>query len=125
MCHCLVGQEQATLVKESKPYFEARKKPSRPDDKWVAFEKLINQFSAPPSRQGSVSSHNAAGGSRPASQADINSAMPTPGLTTGDNSPRTNSSHDTNDAGLDQPERYLTEQLSKATLHEIVNGHAA
>ncbi|CAN8096452.1 unnamed protein product [Discula destructiva] len=119
LCHCLTGAEQAVLVNESRPYFESRKKPSRPDDKWLAFERLISQFSVPPSRHGSISSIGGGGMgvsvSRPHSQSG--SAMPTPDLTTGGNSPRTNSSQDTSDATLEQADGYLADQFSKASLH--------
>lgn len=121
LCHCLTGTEQAALVNESRPYFESRKKPSRPDAKWVDFEKLISQFSLPSSRQGSISSIG--GGamgvsvSRPHSQSG--SAMPTPDLTTGGNSPRTSSSQDMGDATLEPGEEgYLVDQFSKANLGE-------
>lgn len=114
-------------MKESRPYFEARKKPSRPDDKWLAFEKLINQFSAPPSRQGSVSSVGAGPNGMVVSRthSQSGSAMPTPDLTTGGNSPRTSSSQDTNEASLDQSERYLVDQFSKANLRDIVEQRMA
>lgn len=120
LCHCLKGAEQAALVNDSRPYFESRKKPSRPDEKWLAFENLINQLSVPPSRQGSISSITGGGlgvsVSRPHSQLD--SAMPTPDLTTGGNSPRTSSSQDAGEATLDQGDAYLVDQIRKVSLHD-------
>ncbi|KAJ4422441.1 mRNA binding protein puf3 [Gnomoniopsis sp. IMI 355080] len=123
LCHCLTGEEQAALVQESRPYFESRKKPSRPDAKWLDFQKLITQFSVPSSRQGSISSAGGVNGvsvSRPHSQSG--SAMPTPDLTTGGNSPRTSSSQDTSDATLENGDRYLVEQFNKATLSQATEG---
>lgn len=61
---------------------------------------------------------NGASGSRPQSQSG--SAMPTPDLTTGGNSPRTSSSQDTNDASLDRNERYLADRFGKASLDDAV-----
>lgn len=101
---------------DSKPYYLARKKPSRPDEKWAAFEHLMSRFSAATSRQGSISSINGdlngAAVSRPSSQSDVNSAMPTPALTTGGNSsPRTSSSQAASDGATE----------TQAPLHEIIN----
>lgn len=129
LCHHLEGAEQEHLVRESKPFFEQRKKPSRPDDKWLKFEQLINRFkSAPASRHGSVSSLDGGAhgnsGSRPQSQAG-STTMPTPGLTTGGNSPRTSSSQDTNDAGLEHDQRYIEDHLSKTTLRNVSENQVA
>lgn len=115
LCFCLKGVEQETLIMESRPYYLARKKPSRPDDKWAAFEQLMSRFSAATSRQGSISSVNGdltgVAVSRPSSQSDVNSAMPTPALTTGGNSPRTSSSQAASDGATE----------TQAPLHEILN----
>jgi mRNA-binding protein PUF3 len=124
LCFHLSGVEQETLIKESRPYYLARKRPSRPDEKWANFEKLMSQFQATPSRQGSVSSANGdlngVNASRPSSQSDMNSAMPTPALTTGGNSPRTSSSQATNDGPADadtpQPLRDILQKFSEANL---------
>lgn len=100
---------------ESKPYYLARKKPSRPDEKWAAFENLMSRFSAAISRQRSISSINGdlngMAVSRPGSQSDVNSAMPTPALTTGGNSPRTSSSQAASDGATE----------TQAPLHEFIN----
>ncbi|KAL2277868.1 hypothetical protein FJTKL_15157 [Diaporthe vaccinii] len=128
LCFHLQGVEQETLIRESRPYYNARKKPSRPDEKWAAFENLMSQFRATVSRQGSVSSTNGdlngVTASRPDSQADMNSAMPTPALTTGGNSPRTSSSQATNDGPADadtpQPLRDLLKKFDETTLQDKV-----
>lgn len=125
LCFHLQGVEQETLIRESRPYYNARKKPSRPDEKWAAFENLMSQFRATVSRQGSVSSTNGdlngATASRPSSQ---NSAMPTPALTTGGNSPRTSSSQATNDGPADadtpQPLRDLLNKFDETSLQDKV-----
>ncbi|KUI54371.1 hypothetical protein VP1G_01730 [Cytospora mali] len=115
LCFCLNGAEQEALIMDSRPYYLARKKPSRPDEKWAAFEKLMSRFSAATSRQGSISSVNGdlngVAASRPSSLSDVNSAMPTPALTTGGNSPRTSSSQATSDGATE----------TQAPLHEIIN----
>lgn len=99
----------------SKPYYLARKKPSRPDEKWAAFERLMSRFATSTSRQGSISSINGemndVPASRPSSQSDNNSAMPTPALTTGGNSPRTSSSQAASDGATE----------TQAPLHDIIN----
>ena len=100
---------------DSRPYYLARKKPSRPDEKWAAFEQLMSRFASATSRQGSISSTNGdlngVAVSRPSSQSDIHSAMPTPALTTGGNSPRTSSSQATSDGATD----------TQAPLQDILN----
>ncbi|KAG8165505.1 hypothetical protein KVR01_004057 [Diaporthe batatas] len=126
LCFHLRGVEQETLIRESRPYYLSRKKPSRPDEKWAAFENLMSQFRATASRQGSVSSANGdlngATASRPSSQSDMNSAMPTPALTTGGNSPRTSSSQATNDGPADadtpQPLKDLLHKFGETGLQE-------
>lgn len=126
LCFHLRGVEQETLIRESRPYYLSRKKPSRPDEKWAAFENLMSQFRASASRQGSVSSANGdlngATASRPSSQSDMNSAMPTPALTTGGNSPRTSSSQATNDGPADadtrQPLQDLLHKFGETGLQE-------
>lgn len=128
LCFHLQGVEQETLIRESRPYYLARKKPSRPDEKWAAFESLMSQFRVTASRQGSVSSANGdlngVTASRPNSQCDMNSAMPTPALTTGGNSPRTSSSQATNDSQADtdrpQPLRDLLNKFDETTLQDKV-----
>ena len=128
LCFHLHGVEQETLIRESRPYYLARKRPSRTDDKWEAFEKLMNQFKANVSRQGSISSANGdmngVTASRPSSQSDMNSAMPTPALTTGGNSPRTSSSQATNDGPADadtpQPLRDLLNKFDETSLQDKI-----
>lgn len=88
----------------------------------------MSQFKATVSRQGSVSSANGdlngVTASRPSSQSDMNSAMPTPALTTGGNSPRTSSSQATNDGPADvdtrQPLRDLLNKFDETTLQDNV-----
>lgn len=88
----------------------------------------MSQFRASVSRQGSVSSTNGdlngVTASRPSSQSDMNSAMPTPALTTGGNSPRTSSSQATNDGPADtdapQPLRDLLNKFQETTLQDKV-----
>ncbi|KAI3397670.1 hypothetical protein diail_10439 [Diaporthe ilicicola] len=128
LCFYLRGVEQETLIRESRPYYLARKKPSRPDEKWANFENLMSQFRATISRQGSVSSANGdlngVSASRPSSQSDMNSAMPTPALTTGGNSPRTSSSQATNDGPAEvdttRPLRDLLNKFDEASIQDKV-----
>lgn len=126
LCFHLHGVEQETLIRESRPYYLARKKPSRPDEKWAAFENLMSQFRASASRQGSVSSTNGdlngVTASRPSSQSDMNSAMPTPALTTGGNSPRTSSSQATNDGPTDTEStvRDILQKIGETSLQDKV-----
>ncbi|KAL1877424.1 mRNA binding protein puf3 [Diaporthe australafricana] len=128
LCFHLKGVEQETLIRESRSYYLARKKPSRPDEKWAAFENLMSQFRATISRQGSIGSANGdlngVTASRPSSQSDMNSAMPTPALTTGGNSPRTSSSQATNDgtaeADTAKPLRDLLNKFDEASIHDKV-----
>ncbi|KAJ0108682.1 hypothetical protein J7T55_015116 [Diaporthe amygdali] len=124
----VVRVEQETLIRESRPYYLARKKPSRPDEKWAKFETLMSKFRSTASRQGSISSANGdlngVTASRPSSQSDMNSAMPTPALTTGGNSPRTSSSQATNDGAAEadttQPLRDLLNKFDEASIRDKV-----
>lgn len=88
----------------------------------------MSQFRATISRQGSIGSANGdlngVAASRPSSQSDMNSAMPTPALTTGGNSPRTSSSQATNDGAAEadtaKPLRDLLNKFDEASIHDKV-----
>lgn len=88
----------------------------------------MSQFRATASRQGSVSSTNGdlngVTASRPSSQSDMASAMPTPALTTGGNSPRTSSSQATNDGPADadtpQPLQDLLKSFDETSIKDRV-----